>query len=65
MLSNTFGNVTNISDGPFPRAALSPPENANTAGMIINPAKNAMAVSKISICLTELSRLFSFFIYEP
>ena len=62
MLSKTLGNVTNISDGPFPRAALSPPEKANTAGIIVNPARNAIAVSKISICLTELSRLFSFFI---
>ena len=49
ILSNTFGSVINISPGPAPKAALSPPENANTAGMIIRPARKATKVSKNSI----------------
>ena len=62
ILSNTLGSVTNISPGPLPKALSSPPEKAKTAGIIIRPAKKAIPVSKISICLTELSRLTSFFI---
>lgn len=62
MLLKTLGNVTNINPGPWESAAWSPPEKANTAGIIINPARKAIAVSKISICLTELSRLSFFFI---
>ena len=62
MLANTFGSVMNISPGPAPSAERSPPENANTAGMIIRPARKAMPVSNISIWRTELSRLLSFFI---
>lgn len=62
ILSNTFGRVINIRPGPAFKVEVSPPENTNTAGMIIRPAKKAIAVSKISICLTELSRLLSFFI---
>ena len=49
MLSNTFGSVTNIKLGPAFKLEVSPFENANTAGIIINPAKNAIPVSKISI----------------
>ena len=62
ILLNTLGSVINIKPGPALRVSGSPPENANTAGMIIRPARKATPVSKISICLTELSRLFSFFI---
>ena len=39
----------------------SPPENANTAGMIIKPAIIAIAVSKISTLVVELSIDTSFF----
>ena len=42
MLANTFGSVMNISPGPALSAERSPPENANTAGMIIRPARKAM-----------------------
>ena len=38
----------------------SPPEKINTDGTIINPAKKANPVSKISICRTELSRFVDF-----
>ena len=44
-----LGNVMNISPGPLPSALSSPPENANTAGTIIRPARKAIPVSKISI----------------
>ena len=62
MVSNTFGRITNIRLGPLCSIFGSPPEKTNTAGMIISPARNAIAVSKISICRTELSRLVSFLI---
>ena len=62
ILANTFGRVMNISPGPAFRAERSPPENANTAGIIIRPARNAMPVSNSSIWRTELSRLSVFFI---
>ena len=60
--SKTLGSVTNIKEGPLPSAASSPPENTKTEGIIIKPARKAIAVSKISICLTDFSRLQSFFI---
>ncbi len=41
------------------------PENTNTAGMIITPARNATPVSIISICDTALFRSTSFLTYEP
>ena len=65
MLANTFGRVTNIRLGPLPRASLLPPENTNTAGIIINPARKAIPVSKSSICFTDDSKFTSFFMYEP
>ena len=46
----------NIREGPACRVSGSPPENANTAGIIINPAMIAIAVSKIS---TFLCRIFN------
>ena len=65
MLSKTLGRVTNIRPGPLPKALSSPPENEKTAGITIRPAKNAIPVSKSSICLTAPSMATSFFIYEP
>ena len=62
MLSNTFGIVINISDGPACKLVASPPENANTAGIIISPAIIAIAVSKISTFLVESSIATSLFI---
>ena len=62
MLANTLGRVMNIRPGPAFNAERSPPENANTAGMIIRPARNAIPVSNNSIWRTELSRLSLFFI---
>ena len=46
MLSNTLGMVTNMSPGPLFSMLGSPPENANTAGMIISPASTAIPLSK-------------------
>ena len=50
ILSNTFGSITNIKDGPFASMDESPFENTNTAGTIISPARKATPVSKISTC---------------
>ena len=55
MLAKIFGSVMNVSDGPAFRVAMSPPEKAKTAGMIIRPAKSAMPVSKISTCVVLFS----------
>ena len=60
---NTFGSVMNISPGPADIPSF--PENANTAGIIIIPARSAIPVSKISIWFTDLLRFTSFFMYEP
>ena len=49
MLANTFGNAMNIRDGPAPKVAGSPPEKANTAGITIKAARNAIPVSNNSI----------------
>ena len=62
ILANTFGIVMNISAGPACSVSGSPPENANTAGIIISPAIIAMAVSKISTFLVDPSMEVSFFI---
>ena len=62
MLAKTFGIVMNISAGPACSVSGSPPENANTAGMIIRPAITAMSVSKISTCSVDSSIETSFFI---
>ena len=62
MLANTFGIVINISAGPACSVSGSPPEKANTAGMIIRPAIIAMAVSNTSTFLVESSIDTSFFI---
>ena len=62
MLANTFGIVINISAGPACKVSGSPPENANTAGMIISPAMMAMSVSKISTFWVAPSMETSFFI---
>ena len=59
MASNTLGRDTNIRLGP--EAIPSVPENTNTAGMIIIPAKKATPVSKNSIWLKERLRSTSFF----
>ena len=61
MLAKTFGIVMNISAGPACSVSGSPPENANTAGMIIRPAMTAMSVSKISTCSVDSSIETSFF----
>ena len=62
MESKTLGMVMNIREGPAFRASGSPPEKANTAGMIISPAMMAMAVSKISTFWVDSSMLTLFFI---
>ena len=62
ILSNTFGIVMNMRDGPAFSVFGSPPEKANTAGMIISPAMIAMAVSKISTLVVDSSIEISFFI---
>ena len=59
MEEKTFGRVTNIRAGPLLRAAASPPEKANTAGMIISPARIAISVSKISTWAVVLSMFTS------
>ena len=61
MLLNTFGIVININDGPACSVSGSPPENANTAGIIIRPAIIAIAVSNTSTFLVESSMDVSFF----
>ena len=38
IFANTFGSAMNIRDGPAPRVAGSPPENANTDGITIKAA---------------------------
>ena len=58
MLANTFGRETNIRLGPD-AAIPSVPIKVYTAGMIMTPAKNAMAVSKISIWLMDVTRFAS------
>ena len=65
ILSNTFGSITNIKDGPFASMDESPFENTNTAGTIISPARKATPVSKISTCVTDFSRSAFFGIYDP
>ena len=65
MLSNILGIVMNINEGPAFKASGSPPEKANTAGIIIKPAIIAIAVSNISTFLVESSIDKSFFMYEP
>ena len=60
ILANTFGMVINISAGPAFSVSGSPPEKANTAGMIIRPAIMAIAVSKISTFWVESSMDISF-----
>ena len=65
MLSNTFGRAMNIKDGPAPNVAGSPPEKANTAGITIRADKNAIPVSKSSICVILFSRLSSLLRYDP
>ena len=62
ILANTLGMVMNISAGPACKVSGSPPENANTAGMIIRPAIMAIAVSNTSTFLVEPSIDTSFFI---
>ena len=62
ILANTLGMVMNISAGPACRVSGSPPEKANTAGMIIRPAMMAMAVSNTSTFSVDSSMETSFFI---
>ena len=62
MVAKILGIVTNIREGPAFRDCASPPEKAKTAGMIIIPAKIAIAVSKNSTCSVDSSILTSFFI---
>ena len=49
MLANTLGRVMNISEGPAFSFSGSPLKKENTAGIIIRPARKAIAVSKTSI----------------
>ena len=65
MLSNTLGIVINIKDGPALRFSIFPLEKANTAGIIINPAIIAIAVSNTSTFSVEFSIETSFSVYEP
>ena len=65
ILSNTLGIVMNINDGPALRFSIFPPENANTAGIIIKPAIIAIAVSNTSTFSVELSIETFFSVYEP
>lgn len=62
ILANTLGIVMNIKDGPAFNVSMFPPEKENTAGIIINPAIIAMAVSKISTFSVEPSMETSFLI---
>ena len=55
ILAKVLGNVINISEGPACNVLGSPPEKANTAGIIIIPAKRAIPVSNISICVVDFS----------
>jgi len=48
ILANTFGIVINIKEGPAFSVSGFPPEKANTAGIIIKPARKAINVSIIS-----------------
>ena len=62
ILAKIFGMVINIRDGPALSVLWSPPEKANTAGIIIRLAMIAIAVSKISTCSVDSSMLTSFLI---
>ena len=55
MLAKIFGIVINIREGPAFNTEGSPLEKAKTAGIIISPAKTAMAVSKTSTWLVDSS----------
>ena len=57
MLANILGSVMNVSDGPAFSVAMSPPEKANTAGIIIRPDSSAMPVSNTSTCLVLVTAL--------
>ena len=61
ILLKICGIVMNIREGPAFKCSGSPPEKANTAGMIIMPARIAIAVSKNSTWRVESSILTSFF----
>ena len=65
MLANTLGIVINMSEGPALSVSGSPPEKANTAGIIMRPAMIAIAVSNIPTFIVEFSIETSFFMYEP
>ena len=65
ILSNTLGIVINIKDGPAFKFSIFPLEKANTAGIIINPAIIAIAVSNTSTFSVEFSIETSFSVYEP
>ena len=65
MLANILGSVMNVSDGPAFSVAMSPPENANTAGIIIRPDSSAMPVSNTSTCWVLFSMSTSLPMYEP
>ena len=62
IFANTFGIVINMSEGPACSVSGSPPENANTAGIIISPAMIAIAVSNTSTFRVAPSMDVSFFI---
>ena len=61
---NTLGSVTNIRPAPLACVPASP-LNIYTAGTTIIPARSAIAVSNISIWLTDFTRLTSSLVYEP
>lgn len=60
ILENILGSVIKVREGPAFNTFISPPENANTAGIIISPAKRAIAVSKNSTCVVDFSMSTSF-----
>ena len=55
MLSNILGRVIKVREGPAWRADISPPEKANTAGMIIIPPSIATPVSNSSTWVVDRS----------
>ena len=60
IVAKSCGRIINIRLGPALRFSGEP--QAKTAGIIASPAKNAITVSNISICHTDVSILISFFI---
>jgi len=60
MSAKILGMVMNIRAGPLFSVSGEPPKKAKTAGMIISPARMAMAESKISTWTVDSSMPVSF-----